>query len=141
MENFTFEIIDEDMSIVEDKPKKAAKVRKPRKDKSPDEISDWVIPEIIEIEEVDSCLIFSNKKPKLYFDECSTRYYHSKEDWELLRSLVIMKCVRKNRKKENIVLDDIVEFRLMPSVMAEELCNYLFRNDINFVVYEENNNW
>jgi len=136
MENFTFEIIDDDTSITEEQTKKAAKTKKPRKTKSADEVSDWVLPEVIEFEEVDSCLIFSDKKPKLYFNENTTRYYNSQEDWELLRSLVVMKSVRKNRKKEKIVLDDIVEFRLLPKEMAEELCDYLFRNDINFVVYE-----
>jgi hypothetical protein len=46
--------------------------------------------------------------------------------------------MRKNKRNQKIVLDDIVEFRLLPKDWAEELCGYLFRNNINFTVYDNN---
>lgn len=156
---FTFEVIDQPI----DKNTKLSKSKKTNvvKDNSVD--YDFVLPETFEFEEIDECLITSKKNQifKPTFNELLTKYvingieytnkhavsldsrrdYNNENDWDLLRSLVVMKCVRKNRRKEKVVLDDIVEFRLLPKQWAEDLCEYLFRNDFNFIVYEENNRW
>lgn len=156
---FTFEVIDQPI----DKNTKSSKSKKTNvvKDNSVD--CDFVLPEIFEFEEIDEFLITSKKgqRFKPTFDHLLTKYivngieytnkhlmssdskrdYNNENDWDLLRSLVVMKCVRKNRRKEKVVLDDIVEFRLLPKQWAEDLCEYLFRNDFNFIVYEENNRW
>ena len=156
---FTFEVIDQPI----DKNTKSSKSKKTNvvKDNTSNHI--FVLPETFEFEEIDECLITSNKGKsfKPTFNELLTKYivngieytnkhlissdskrdYNNENDWDLLRSLVVMKCVRKNRRKEKVVLDDIVEFRLLPKQWAEDLCEYLFRNDFNFIVYEENNRW
>lgn len=146
---FIFEEVDESIK----QPKKTRSNKKTGIVVSKDQDYELVIPEVLEFEEIDECLVFSNrKKSKLYFDSTNTQYvntgyptennqirfYNTEADWDLLRSLVVMKCMRRNRKKEKIVLDDFTEFRLLPKEWAEELCNYLFRNDFVFVVYENN---
>ena len=158
-DEFTFEVIDQPIE----------KTTKPNKKKENSVVKDissdcvFVLPETFEFEEIDEFLITSKKgqtfKPtfnhllskhivngveytnKHIITPDSKRDYNNENDWDLLRSLVIMKCVRRNRRKEKVVLDDIVEFRLLPKQWAEDLCEYLFRNDFNFIVYEENNRW
>lgn len=138
--NFVFEIVEEEIT----EPVKVKKTKKTGVVQNNDQEYDLVIPEVIEFEEIDECLILNNKKPKLYFDSTNNyakdsnpiRFYNTEADWDLLRGLVVIKCMRKHKHNQKIVLDDIVEFRLLPKDWAEELCNYLFRNNINFVVYE-----
>ena len=138
--NFVFEIVEQEIT----EPVKVKKTKKTGVIQNNEQEYDFVIPEVIEFEEIDECLILNNKKPKLYFDSTNNygkdsnpiRFYNTEADWDLLRGLVVIKCMRKNKHNQKIVLDDIVEFRLLPKNWAEELCNYLFRNNINFVVYE-----
>lgn len=138
--NFVFEIVEEKIT----EPVKVKKNKKTGVVQNNNQEYDFVIPEVIEFEEIDECLILNNKKPKLYFDSTNNyakdsnpiRFYNTEADWDLLRGLVVIKCMRKNKHNQKIVLDDIVEFRLLPKDWAEELCGYLFRNNINFVVYE-----
>lgn len=140
--NFVFEIVEEEAA----KPVKVKKNKKTGVVQNNDQEYDLVIPEVIEFEEIDECLILNNKKAKLYFDSTNNyakdsnpiRFYNTEADWDLLRGLVVIKCMRKNKRNQKIVLDDIVEFRLLPKDWAEELCSYLFRNNINFIVYDNN---
>ena len=140
--NFVFEIVEEEAA----EPVKVKKNKKTGVVQNNDQEYDLVIPEVIEFEEIDECLILNNKKAKLYFDSTNNyakdsnpiRFYNTEEDWDLLRGLVVIKCMRKNKRNQKIVLDDIVEFRLLPKDWAEELCGYLFRNNINFIVYDNN---
>ena len=142
--DFTFDVVDE---IVKETPKvkKKAKNAKTGVVKNNDQESTFVMPEVIEFEEIDECLIFNKKGKRFaptfnsYEDKDKIRFYNNEKDWDLLRGLIIMKCIRKNKHNQKVVLDDIVEFRLLPKDWAEELCNYLFRNEFNFVVYEDEN--
>ena len=92
-------------------------------------------------------LIFAGrtKKPKVkpYFDGGTylINYPHHRDgwtklDWDFYATLVRMKVRRKNKKGIVPVLDDIVEFRMLPNKEANELCQWLFDNDFTFVVYE-----
>lgn len=85
------------------------------------------------------------KKKKItpYFDGGTylSNYPHfrdgwSKVDFDFYAALVTIKVQRKNRKNEVVVLDDIVEFRMLPVKEANELCDRLFDMDYLFVVYE-----
>lgn len=83
------------------------------------------------------------KKIKKHFDggtyltnSPSFRDGWTKVDWDFYASLVTIKVQRKNRKNEVPVLDDIVEFRMIPTKEANELCQRLFEMDYLFVVYE-----
>lgn len=94
----------------------------------------------------ESELDFPRKKKKVvkpYFDGGSylTNYPHfrdgwSKVDFDFYASLVTIKVQRKNRQNKLVVLDDIVEFRMLPVKEANELCDRLFAMDYLFVVYE-----
>lgn len=83
------------------------------------------------------------KKIKAYFDGGTYLDNHphfrdgwTKKDWDFYASLVRMKVNRKNKKGIVPVLDDIQEFRMLPTKEASELCQWLFDNDFTFVVYE-----
>lgn len=147
--NFNFEMIDI--------PVKQSTKSKQNKNtgiiKNNDPSYTFVMPEVIEFEEIDENLLISDNKKSfkasfddlIYDNQNASKYvknnrvrnYNNEADWDLLRSLVIMKVMRKNRQKKQVVLDDIVEFRLLPNTWAEELCDYLFRHNFNFVVYED----
>jgi len=97
------------------------------------------------VEESDLVFAGRKKKPKVkpYFDGGTylTNYPHhrdgwTKADWDFYASLVRMKVRRKNKKGIIPVLDDIVEFRMLPNNEANELCQWLFDNDFLFVIYE-----
>jgi len=144
--NFNFEIVE--IPVAKSKQNKNTSINK-----NNDPSYTFVMPEIVEFEEIDESFIIStnDKKFKPSFDDLiydnenassyvknnRIRNYNNEADWDLLRSLVIMKVIRKNRRNKQVVLDDIVEFRLLPNTWAEELCNYLFKNNFNFVVYED----
>lgn len=83
------------------------------------------------------------KKIKPYFDGGTylTNYPHHRDGWtkvdfDFYAALVTIKVQRKNRKNQIPVLDDIVEFRMLPAKEANELCDKLFAMDYVFVVYE-----
>lgn len=83
------------------------------------------------------------KKIKAHFDGGTYLNNHphfrdgwTKTDWDFYAGLVRIKVLRKNKKGIVPVLDDIVEFRMLPSKEANELCQWLFDNDFTFVVYE-----
>jgi hypothetical protein len=83
------------------------------------------------------------KKIKPYFDGGTylTNYPHhrdgwTKVDWDFYASLVRIKVRRVNKKGLVAVLDDIIEFRMLPTNEANILCQWLFDNDFTFVVYE-----
>ncbi len=85
----------------------------------------------------------AKKKPKNYFDggtyltnSPSFRDGWTKVDWDFYAALVTIKVQRKNRKNQIPVLDDIVEFRMLPTKEANDLCDKLFAMDYVFVVYE-----
>ncbi|MBM3455676.1 MAG: hypothetical protein FJX80_11080 [Bacteroidetes bacterium] len=97
------------------------------------------------VNEEDLVFVGRTKKPKvkLYFDGGTylTNYPHhrdgwTKVDWDFYASLVRMKVARNTRKNKLTVLDDIKEFRMIPTKEANELCQYLYDNDLLFVVYE-----
>lgn len=83
------------------------------------------------------------KKIKPYFDGgtwlSNSPHFRdgwTKTDWDFYAGLVRIKVLRKNKKGIVPVLDDIVEFRMLPTKEANELCQWLFDNDFTFVVYE-----
>lgn len=83
------------------------------------------------------------KKIKTHFDGGSylNNYPHHRDGWtkvdfDFYAALVTIKVQRKNRKNQIPVLDDIVEFRMLPTKEANELCDRLFAMDYVFVVYE-----
>lgn len=83
------------------------------------------------------------KKIKTHFDGGSylNNYPHHRDGWtkvdfDFYAALVTIKVQRKNRKNQIPVLDDIVEFRMLPTKEANELCDKLFAMDYVFVVYE-----
>lgn len=83
------------------------------------------------------------KKIKTYFDGGTYLDNHphfrdgwTKKDWDFYAGLVKIKVLRKNKRGITPVLDDIVEFRMLPTKEANQLCQWLFDNDFTFVVYE-----
>jgi len=83
------------------------------------------------------------KKVKPYFDGGTylVNYPHhrdgwTKVDWDFYASLVRIKVRRVNKKGLVAILDDIIEFRMLPTNEANILCQWLFDNDFVFVVYE-----
>lgn len=97
------------------------------------------------VNEEDLVFVGRKKKAKVkpYFDGGTflTNYPHhrdgwTKVDWDFYASLVRMKVARNTRKNKLTVLDDIKEFRMIPTKEANELCQYLYDNDMFFVVYE-----
>jgi len=97
------------------------------------------------VNEEDLVFVGRMKKPKVkpYFDGGTylTNYPHhrdgwTKVDWDFYASLVRMKVARNTRKDKLTVLDDIKEFRMIPTKEANELCQYLYDTDMLFVVYE-----
>lgn len=97
------------------------------------------------LNEEDLVFVGRSKKPKVkpYFDGGTylVNYPHhrdgwTKTDWEFYASLVRLKVARNTRKNKLTVLDDIVEFRMLPTNEANELCQYLYDTDLLFVVYE-----
>lgn len=83
------------------------------------------------------------KKVKTYFDGGTylTNYPNHRDgwtkiDWDFYASLVRMKVARNTRKNKLTVLDDIKEFRMIPTKEANDLCQYLYDTDMLFVVYE-----
>lgn len=97
------------------------------------------------VNEEDLVFVGRTKKPKVkpYFDGGTflTNYPHhrdgwTKVDWDFYASLVRMKVARNTRKNKLTVLDDIKEFRMIPTKEANELCQYLYDTDMLFVVYE-----
>lgn len=86
----------------------------------------------------------NKKKPKLYFDggtyldhEPHFRDGWSEKDWNFYAMLVRMKVRRDNIRKRVTVLDDVVEFRMLPDNVASDLCDWLKSNDFKFVVYHD----
>jgi hypothetical protein len=69
------------------------------------------------------------------------RDYWSEKDWDFAFNLMLVKAHRAIRSKRIIILDDYVEFRYLPSIWAENLCNELvnrgFKHMIDFKVYHD----
>jgi hypothetical protein len=94
----------------------------------------------------ESDLVFSRQKKKVvkpYFDGGTylTNYPNyrdgwTKTDWDFYSALVRLKVGRANKKSKVPVLDDLIEFRMLPTNEANTLCQWLFDNEFVFVVYE-----
>lgn len=72
-----------------------------------------------------------------YSKERTYRTYWEDNDQDFLMSLVSVKVQRMNRKKQEVILDDIREFRLLKKVAREELVESFVNIGYKFTVYGE----
>jgi tRNA isopentenyl-2-thiomethyl-A-37 hydroxylase MiaE len=105
------------------------------------EISGELEFEVIDADEV----IVTERKKKIeaffpygsYSKERTYRTYWEDNDQDFLMSLVSVKVQRMNRKKQEVILDDIREFRLLKKVAREQLVESFTNVGYNFSVYGE----
>lgn len=70
-----------------------------------------------------------------YTKEKTYRGYWEDNDQELLYCLVKIKVNRANKRGKIAILDEIKEFRLLTSILKNNLCDELKLNEFKFVVY------
>lgn len=70
-----------------------------------------------------------------YSKERTYRDYWSDSDHGLLCALVRIKVIRMNRRGKIAILDDIREFRLLPALIANDLCDDFAAHELKFSVY------
>ena len=72
-----------------------------------------------------------------YSKERTYRTYWEDNDQDFLMSLVSIKVVRMNRKKQEVILDDIREFRLLNKDARDQLIKSFTIVGYNFSLYGE----
>jgi hypothetical protein len=100
--------------------------------------------EIVESDQIDFPTREKKKVTPLHFDGgtylINSPHFRdgwTETDWYFYALLVRMKVRRDNRRGRVSVLDNIVEFRMLPSMFAEEFCDSLYSEGFKFVVYKD----
>jgi len=113
---------------------------------SPKSLTNFEISGELEFEVIDEDqVIVPERKKKIdaffpygsYSKERTYRTYWEDNDQDLLMSLVTVKVQRMNRKKQEVILDDIREFRLLKKVFRDQLVDRFTNIGFSFSVYGE----